>query len=242
MVHTAPLLECRAVSARYGGITVCRDVSLSVARGEIVALLGPNGAGKTSLLGAVSGIVRGGGDMVLDGTEMGRLPADRRAHLGLRLVPEGRGLFPELSVRENLRLGSRLAPAARRQELIDRAIELFPILGDRLEQQAGNMSGGEQQMLAVGKAIAGAPSLLMLDEPTQGLAPSVFDVLRQALLALRDDGLGIVLVEQRHAFAQSVADRTAVLVSGTLVHQGEPGETIARDELMRIYTGAGVAA
>jgi len=142
MAGTAPLLECRAVSARYGGITVCREVYLSVARGEIVALLGPNGAGKTSLLGSISGIVSGGGEVVLDGNDLQRLPADRRAHLGLRLVPEGRGLFPELTVRENLRLGSRLAPMARRQELIDRAIELFPILGDRLEQHAGDMSGG----------------------------------------------------------------------------------------------------
>lgn len=241
MISTVPLLECRGVSARYGSITVCRDIFLTVERGEIVALLGPNGAGKTSFLGAVSGIVNGGGAVILDGEDVRRRPAERRARLGLRLVPEGRGLFPELTVRENLRLGSRLAPVARRAELIDRAIELFPILGDRLSQHAGDMSGGEQQMLAVGKAIAGAPTLLMLDEPTQGLAPGVFDVLRRALLALRDDGLGIVLVEQRHAFAESVADRTVVLVGGTLVHQGTAGEAIARDQLMRIYTEAGAA-
>ncbi|TFB77935.1 ATP-binding cassette domain-containing protein [Cryobacterium glaciale] len=167
--------------------------------------------------------------------------ASDRARAGLRLVPEGRGLFPELTVRENLRLGSRLAQPDRRAKLIARAVELFPVLGQRMTQSVGSLSGGEQQMLAVGKAIAGEPVLLMLDEPTQGLAPGVFDTLRRALSALRSDGLGIVLVEQRHAFAQSLADRTAVVVAGELVYQGDRGDLVGRQELMDIYTGAGAA-
>lgn len=237
------LFSCSGVNARYGRIRVCNDISFSVAEGEILCLLGPNGAGKTSLLGSISGIVSGRGkiQLGLEQQEIGDFSASKRAQAGLRLVPEGRGLFPELTVRENLRLGSRLAPHDQRSDLIDRAVELFPVLGERMSQMSGSLSGGEQQMLAVGKAIAGAPTLLMLDEPTQGLAPGVFDILRQALFALREDGLGIVLVEQRHAFAQSLADRSVVMVAGELVYQGQPGAALGRDELMGIYTGAGVA-
>lgn len=240
MAHDA-LLECAALSARYGRIAVCRDMNFTLNRGEVLAVLGPNGAGKTSMLGSVSGIVSGEGSVRLLGQEINQLPADRRAKLGLRLVPEDRGLFPDLTVRENLRLGARLAAADQRERLIERAVTLFPVLGDRWAQQAGSMSGGEQQMLAVGKAIAGDPSVLMLDEPTQGLAPGVFDILRQAILALRDDGLGIVLVEQRHAFARSLSDRTAVLVGGRVVYESASGEDIDRDELMRLYAETAAA-
>lgn len=232
------LLACTGISARYGRITVCRDVRFSIRAGEIVTVLGPNGAGKTSLLGSIAGIVSGDGDVSVRGTSIGALPAYKRAQAGLRLVPEGRGLFPTMTVRENLMLGSRLAPESRRQVLIDKATQLFPVLANRMEQKAGDMSGGEQQMLAVGKAIAGDPTVLMLDEPTQGLAPQVFDVLRTALEALREDGMGIVLVEQRHAFAASVADRNIVLVGGRIVHLGEPGQILGREELMATYMAA----
>lgn len=233
------LLECSGVSARYGRIVVCRHASMTVRAGEIVTLLGPNGAGKTSLLGSISGIISGSGSVVVQGSEIGRMPAFRRAASGLRLVPEGRGLFPTMTVRENLKLGARMAPEDRREALIDKATRLFPVLSERMEQKAGDMSGGEQQMLAVGKAIAGDPTVLMLDEPTQGLAPQVFDVLRRALEALRGDGLGIVLVEQRHAFAASVADRNMVMVGGQIVHTGVAGEILSRDDLMAAYTEAG---
>ena len=230
-----PLFSCHSLSARYGRIEVCRNINFHVEPGEILVILGPNGAGKTSLLGAISGTVSGRGAVRVRGRDVSSLTTSQRARVGLRLVPEGRGLFPELTVKENLHLGSRLAEAGRREQLIDRAIELFPVLGERLTQSAGSLSGGEQQMLAGGKAIAGDPLLLMLDEPTQGLAPGVFDTLRSALLSLRGDGLGIVLVEQRLAFAQSLADRTT---GGELVYQGAEGDALERDRLMGIYTGS----
>ncbi|MGO4384732.1 ABC transporter ATP-binding protein [Specibacter sp. RAF43] len=234
--HAEILLECSGISARYGHIRVCREVNFSVGAGEIVTVLGPNGAGKTSLLGSIAGIVAGEGAISVRGKSIDRLPAYRRARAGLRLVPEGRGLFGTMTVRENLLLGSRLAPEDRRHELIAKATQLFPVLADRMEQRARDMSGGEQQMLAVGKAIAGDPTVLMLDEPTQGLAPQVFDILRRALEALRNDGMGIVLVEQHHAFAASVADRNIVLVNGQIVHSGEAGQILGREALMASYT------
>jgi branched-chain amino acid transport system ATP-binding protein len=233
--HAEVLLECSGVTAGYGRIKVCRDISFNVRSGEIVTVLGPNGAGKTSLLGAIAGIVSGDGRISVRGAPLDNLPAHKRARAGLRLVPEGRGLFPTMTVRENLLLGSRLAPENRRRELIAKASQLFPVLADRMAQKAGDLSGGEQQMLAVGKAIAGNPTVLMLDEPTQGLAPQVFDVLRRALEALRDDGMGIVLVEQRHAFAASVADRNIVIVGGQIVHIGESGQILGREDLMASY-------
>lgn len=239
--NTSPLFQCTDVSARYGRINVCRNISLTVQRGEILTVLGPNGAGKSSFLGSISGVVSGKGRITLEGEDISTLAAEKRAQKGLRLVPDGRGLFPGLTVRENLNLGSRLAPSDQRERLTERALELFPILQSRMDQLAGDMSGGEQQMLAVGKAIAGAPKILMLDEPTQGIAPGVFDVLRQALLALREENMGIILVEQRHAFAESVADRSVVLVGGTIVYESAPRVSIERDHLMQIYTEAGAS-
>jgi len=236
MSSSSSVLECRAVSARYGRITVCSGVSFEVSAGEIVTLLGPNGAGKTSLLGYISGMVSGSGSVIVRGQNVSVEPAYMRARRGLRLVPEGRGLFRSMTVERNLELGARLAAPKERGRLIDRAISLFPILEQRMSQNAGDMSGGEQQMLAVAKAIAGDPSVLMLDEPTQGLAPQVFSILREALFSLRDDGLAIVLVEQRHAFAETVADRRLVLVGGRLVYRGDSAEPLGRDALMRIYT------
>ncbi len=234
-------LDCRRVSARYGHITVCRNISFHVNKGELVTVMGPNGAGKTSLMGYIAGTVTGSGDVVVAGKTISNLPCYKRSQTGLRLVPEGRGLFAPMTVRQNLELGGRLAPENRRALLMQRATELFPILKKRMDQTAGDMSGGEQQMLAVAKAIAGDPSVLILDEPTQGLAPQVFGILRDALLALKQDGMSIVLVEQRHAFAESVADRRIILVGGRIVYQGEERQPLGRDELMAIYTKAEAA-
>lgn len=229
-------LDCRHVSARYGRITVCRDISFQVNKGELVTLMGPNGAGKTSLIGYIAGTVAGNGEVVVGGDAIDKMACYRRAQMGLRVVPEGRGLFPSMTVRQNLQLGGRLAPESRRPMLMRRATELFPILQKRMDQTASDMSGGEQQMLAVAKAIAGDPKVLILDEPTQGLAPQVFGVLRDALLALKRDGMSIVLVEQRHAFAESVADRRLVLVGGRIAYRGESQQALGREELMAIYT------
>lgn len=234
-------LECRQLSARYGRITVCRNISFHVRKGELVTLMGPNGAGKTSLVGQIAGCVAGSGEVIIDGQSISRLPSYKRAQMGIRLVPEGRGLFPPMTVRQNLELGGRLAAPEKRDYLLGRATELFPILQKRMDQAAGDMSGGEQQMLAVAKAIAGDPKVLILDEPTQGLAPQVFGVLREALLALKRDGMSILLVEQRHAFAESVADRRVVLVGGRIAFQGGDRQALGREELMSIYTRAEAA-
>lgn len=232
------ILKVEGAMARYGKIVVCRNVSFTVSKYEILTLLGPNGAGKTSLLGLISGLVSGAGTVTVNNDEVSGLPTYKRISKGLGVVPEGRGLFSSMSVKQNLELGARLAPPEFRKAQIEKMTDLFPVLGNRMHQPAGSMSGGEQQMLAVAKVAVGMPSVLLLDEPTQGLAPHVFTVLRHALFELRKSGLAIVLVEQRHAFAESVSDRTLVMVGGSLVYEGKEQERLSRENLMKIYTQA----
>ncbi|TQM13352.1 ABC transporter ATP-binding protein [Pseudonocardia kunmingensis] len=223
-----PALTCEGVSARYGRIEVCRNISLTVAEREVVTVLGPNGAGKSSLLGALGGQVRGGGAIRVGGHRIEALPAHRRAAAGLALVPEGRGnCFGSLTVRENLLLGARLAPRNERDTVYAEVLDLFPSLRSRLSQPASALSGGEQQMLAIGMALAGRPKLLALDEPSQGLAPTILRDLTRLFALLRGRGIGLLIAEQNHAFAAAMADRFVVIVGGELVAEG------TRDELRR---------
>ncbi|EER62060.1 ABC transporter related protein [Acidovorax delafieldii 2AN] len=243
-VHSPSLpnaLEGRSLDAAYGRIRVVEGVDLQVAAGELVVLLGPNGAGKSSLLGAMAGTVRGGGALTLDGLSIAGLPPEVRAARGLAFVPERRGnVFPAMSVAENLELGLRLSPPARREPIRENILGMFPILAERMNAMAGMLSGGEQQMLAIGMALGREPRVLLLDEPSQGLAPVIFDLLRDAFTLLRRQGLALLVAEQNLPFAAGIADRYLVLVHGHLVAAGNSAELQGVDDLMALYMSADV--
>ncbi len=228
-------LVVTSMSARYGSLTVCNDVSLSVRPGELLALIGPNGAGKTSLVGAMNGTVSGSGQVILDGHRLDVLSSWRRVGIGLTTVPDGRGLFPSLSVADNLRLGALLTEKSKRAQATADALDLFPFLKSRWNDAAGALSGGQQQMLAIAKCMACSPRVLLLDEPTQGLAPIIVDELAEVLRKLRDRGLPILLVEQNHHLVESVADRFIVLVGGKIVLEGGNADLADRDRIASLY-------
>lgn len=232
-----PALTVRQLVALYGRIAVVHGVSLDVEHGEVNAVLGPNGAGKTSLLEAITGRVGARGEIRLDGERIDGMPTHRRTRRGLGLVPTGRGLFPALTVRDNLELGSKLAVPERRDELTERALGFFPVLEDRFNQAAGQLSGGEQQMLAIAKVLVGDPKVLLLDEPTQGLAPHLVDELGRVIVRMREAGLGVLLAEQNQSFAVRVANRYSVLVQGTVRQEGQADALTDREQLFSAYLG-----
>lgn len=232
-------LSCRDVSARYGRITVVSGVALSVSGGELVAVLGANGAGKSSLLGAIAGSVSGSGAIEINNRALNNMPAHRRAVSGISLVPEQRrNVFPAMSVRENIDLGLRLLPPGERGEQRDFIISLFPILKERQSAMASMLSGGEQQMLAIGLALGRKPAALILDEPSQGLAPAVFDTLENAFSALKRAGLALLLAEQNVPFAARVADRYVILSQGEVVRQGDGTDLNNPEDIASVFLGA----
>ncbi len=210
---SAPVLELDGLEVRHGAVHAVRGLSLTVDRGEIVGLIGPNGAGKSSTLHAVMGVVpASGGDVRLDGRSLvGRSPEDV-ARAGVALVPEGRRIFADLTVEENLRLGT----AARRNGDMTRVYELFPIVHEFRKRHAGALSGGQQQQLAIARALVAQPEVLLLDEPSLGLAPQMVDVVFDALQQIREQGIAILLVEQRAQRTVALADRSHVLSNGRL--------------------------
>ncbi|MCW2606567.1 MAG: transporter related protein [Frankiales bacterium] len=229
------LLEVQGLRVTYGGVVAVRDVSLSVRPGEVLAVLGANGAGKTSTLRAVSGLVRpGDGDVRLDGQSLLGASPESIARRGVAHVPAGRGIFPGLSVQDNLRMGLYGVGGSS----IDAALEYFPILRERLTQPAGTMSGGQQQQLALGRALVQEPRLLLVDEMSMGLAPSVVADLFALVAKLRDQGLAVVMVEQFVGQALQVADRAVVLEQGSVVAAGTPDE-LSTDDLAAAYLGGG---
>lgn len=235
---SVPVLELNGVSAGYGSTQVLRDIDLHLAPGEVLALLGPNGAGKTTLLRVASGLMRAAnGTVSVAGDDVSRKPAHARARAGLCLVPEGRGVFGELSVRENLRL---LVPPWGGED-IDRAIDAFPDLGKRLDQRAGSMSGGQQQMLALARCWLARPSCVLLDEVSMGLAPRVVDEIFEGLTNLASDGVALLLVEQYVDRALALADRVQMLERGRTSFVG-PTSGLDRDAVLRGYLGADVAS
>ncbi|MBU1358540.1 MAG: ABC transporter ATP-binding protein [Gammaproteobacteria bacterium] len=214
-------LRISNLHAGYGRIEVCRQIALEVGEGEFLALLGANGAGKSTLLGAIAGSVVARGAIELDGRRLDGVNARERARSGLALVPEGRrNLFSPLTVMENMQLGLRLQPAAERARTQDELFAMFPILSTRRSQPAGLLSGGEQQMLALAVALARKPSVLLLDEPSQGLAPLVLQNLVEQIGALRSMGVALLLAEQNHRFAAQLCDRYVVLSSGEIAGGG----------------------
>jgi branched-chain amino acid transport system ATP-binding protein len=223
-------LHVSTLDAGYGRISVCRQISFTAGDGEFLTVLGPNGAGKSTLLGALAGSVEARGDVRIGARSLQGLPTRGRARLGLALVPEGRrNLFFPMTVDENLQLGLRLLPAAEREEMRESLLAMFPILGTRGTQAAGLLSGGEQQMLAIAVAIARRPSVLLLDEPSQGLAPVVLDQLVERIGALRNIGLTVLLAEQNHRFAAQLTDRYLVLQGGEIVGGGSCAELHDRE-------------
>jgi branched-chain amino acid transport system ATP-binding protein len=235
------MLEVRDLIVSYGGLRALSGVSLSVGRGQFVAVVGPNGAGKTTLFKAVCGVVPASGRIAFDGQDLAQIRPPRRAHLGIAHVPEGRQVFKTLTVRENLEIGA-FPPAgrARFSRTLDRVHALFPILGKRAGQLAGTLSGGEQQMLAIARGLAAAPRLLMLDEPSMGLAPAVADEIFERIAQVhREDGLAILLVEQRVAEALELADRGYLLETGRIALEGSHEALMGDDRVRRSYLGVG---
>jgi branched-chain amino acid transport system ATP-binding protein len=228
------VLEVRDVQAAYGDVRVLMGVSLSVAPGEIVALVGPNGAGKTTLLAAITGLLPlRAGSIAWEGRPLHRWPAHRIVEAGVALVPEGRRLFARMTVEENLRLGA-FAPRALagREEALGRVYGIFPRLAERRRQLAGSLSGGEQQMVAIGRALMSHPRLLLLDEPSLGLAPRVVEGIFGVLREIHGAGVGVFLVEQNVQVALGLADRGYVLEGGRISGAGS-GQDLLRDPHIR---------
>jgi branched-chain amino acid transport system ATP-binding protein len=230
-----PLLEVRGLSASYGPVQALKPTSLTIAEGELVTILGPNGAGKTTLVRAIMRLARAQGEVLFKGEDVSRLPTHELAQRGLVLVLEGRGLFGSMTVQENINLGGYLVSKAEANTRRDRIFELFPRLKERLKQRAASLSGGEQQMLAIGRALMADPKLLLLDEPSLGLAPRVASEILRALGKLNQAGLGVLLVEQKAPLALKLARRAYVLSLGRVVKELEAGEIGSHHDIAQYY-------
>ena len=230
-----PLLRVSGLDAWYGDFQALFDVSVSVAEGEVVAIIGANGAGKSTLLGTIAGLLpRTAGSVTFDGRELAGMPAHRRVALGISMVPEGRRIFPSLSVEENLLVGAQ----ARRPGpwTVAAVLELFPLLADKRQRGGGQLSGGEQQALAIGRGLMANPRLLLLDEVTLGLAPIVVRRIYEALPAIRAAGITVMLVEQDIGQALGAADRVYCLLEGRVARESAPAE-LDRDRIAAAYFG-----
>lgn len=240
------MLDVNSIRVAYGAAVALWDVSIHLDEGELLCVVGPNSAGKTTLINAIAGLNRiCGGNMAFAGHDISHLPAHRFCPSGIALVPEGRRLFTDMTVRENLELGSYIAGAKRsRADSLARVCDLFPALVPKLDQPAGSLSGGQQQMVAIGRALMARPRLLLLDEPSLGLAPSIVIDMFKVIRDIHAQGVAVLLVEQNVSMALKVAQRAAVLEEGRIVASGTPAELLAQPELRRAYLGldAGQAA
>jgi branched-chain amino acid transport system ATP-binding protein len=238
----AGMLEVEDIEVRYGAIRALKGVSFTVAEGEVVALLGANGAGKTTTQKTVSGMLRPSlGQIRYQGRRIDGIPAHELIQLGICHVPEGRHVFPRMSVAENLEMGAFRFKRPDRQ-VFDHVLELFPRLRERLKQLGGTLSGGEQQMLAIGRALMGKPRLLLLDEPSMGLAPMIVKQIFDIVAEINGDGVTVLLVEQNAAQALALADRGYVLETGEIVLQGTGAELLADDRVRAAYLGEEIAS
>ena len=233
------MLEVKNVEVAYGKIVAVKDVSLTVNKGEIVTLIGSNGAGKSTTLRTISGLIKPrSGEILFEGNRIDGVPGHDIVGMGICHSPEGRRIFPRMTVRENLELGvflrnDKAAVAAD----FERVLALFPRLKERVEQRAGTMSGGEQQMLAVGRAIMGSPKLLLLDEPSMGLAPVLVEMIFETITKIREQGITILLIEQNANAALEVADRAYVLESGNVKMSGKASDLRKDDAVTKAYLG-----
>jgi branched-chain amino acid transport system ATP-binding protein len=229
------MLELRRLRVGYGRTEVVHGVDLSVGKGEVLGMIGPNGAGKTSILRSICGLVRpNAGDAIFEGRVLTGIAPELIAQLGLALVPEGRHIFKTLTVAENLRLGARDGDD---DGLMERTLERFPLLRERSRQRADRLSGGEQQQLAIARALLGRPRLLILDEPSLGLAPKMIDAIYELLQSLRNEGVTMLLVEQNAARTIDFCDRCVVLNSGKIRAQGSRDELQRNPDVLRAYLG-----
>ena len=236
---TAPALTVESLDAGYGEVAVLRGVTLTAAAGQITAIIGANGAGKTTLMGALAGLIAPtAGQISVDGQPVTADPPHRRVAKGVVLVPEGRLIFPDLSVRENLMLGAIPAHARPlREASLAEVCALFPKLQERMEQAGGTLSGGEQQMLALGRGLMARPRVLLLDEPTLGLAPAIARMIFQIVPQLRDMGLTVVIAEQDLHRTLRIADRAYVLENGHVAAEGTGAEIVSDSAVRRAYLG-----
>jgi len=235
----ATLLEVTDIRVAYGKVEAVRGISLQVPAGGVVAIVGPNGAGKSSLLNALAGALPASGEVVYDGRSLARCPVEDRVARGLCLVPERRELFADMTVADNLELGAFLR--RDRRETMEWVLTIFPRLRERLGQQAGTLSGGEQQMLALGRALLSQPRLLMLDEPSLGLAPLIVREIFRVIRSLRERGVSLLLVEQNARVALQVADRAYVVEGGRVALSGTAAELAADERVAAAYLGATVS-
>jgi len=236
------MLEVRDLQVAYGAAPALWGVTFELRPGELLCIVGPNGAGKTTLINTLAGVLRAtpgsGGRIVFEGREITDLPAHRFCEAGIAIVPEGRRLFGSMSVLENLEIGSLLPAAkARRTASLEAVLALFPALKEKLGQAAGELSGGQQQMVAIGRALMACPRLLLLDEPSLGLSPLIVQAMFAAIERINADGMSVLLVEQNVAMAFALAQRACVLEEGRIVAEGEPTELLARPEIQRAYLG-----
>ena len=233
------MLELHDLQVAYGAAPALWGVSLEVRERELLCVVGPNGAGKTTLINTIAGIQRArAGRIVFEGQDITALPAHRFCEAGIAIVPEGRRLFTGMSVLENLELGSYL-PAAKmqRKQSLDAALALFPVLKEKLASPAGELSGGQQQMVAIARALMARPRLLLLDEPSLGLSPRIVHDMFAAIRRINAEGMSVLLVEQNVVMAMEVATRAYVLEEGRIVADGAPADLLARPEIQRAYLG-----
>ena len=232
------MLEMKDLSCGYGALSAVHDLSLALQPGTVTGLLGANGAGKSSTLMCIAGhVAQQGGQLLLDGEDIGHMPATERVRRGIAISPEGRRLFKDLSVEDNLRVGGVIHPASGFARDRDRVLAMFPRLGERINSLAGNLSGGEQQMLAIGRALMTRPRLIMIDELSLGLMPKVIDLCYRALHTLRDEGMTVLLVEQNTERVLATADSVCVLESGRAVWRGSAADARKDPSLTAAFLG-----
>ena len=232
------MLTLTDVAAGYGSLQILHGVTFTVNQGEIVALLGANGAGKTTTLRVISGLVAArSGSVAFDGQDVTNTRSDKRVGMGLVQVAEGRELFGTLTVEENLAMGAWTTNSSQRQETLSEVLDLFPILAERSKQRAETMSGGQQQMLAIGRALMARPKLLMLDEPSIGLAPKLVSQVLESVQRIRDAGVTVLIVEQNAAATLAISDRAYVIESGAIAFEGKGTHLLDDDRVRRAYLG-----
>ncbi len=232
------MLEVLGLTTKYGSISAVRDVSLSVGEGEVVGLIGPNGAGKTTMLGTIAGLLEPtSGTVRFEGNDVSGYSPDKMLKAGLALVPEHRRIFTDLTVVENLKVGGITVGSAERSSLLDEMADLFPVLREKWDTPAGYLSGGEAQQLAIARALMSKPRLLMMDEPSLGLAPVLVDLVFELIQSLRDQGRTLLIVEQNATRMLQVADRAYVLRSGEMVAEGSGTELLERSDLFDTFVG-----
>lgn len=234
------MLEVSGLTTKYGAISALRDTSLTVGAGEVVGLIGPNGAGKTTLLGSIAGLLAPtSGQVTFDGKDVTRAAPEVMLRAGLALVPEHRRIFTDMTVEENLKIGGVTRSSSERDELLQEMAELFPVFKDKWDTAAGFLSGGEAQQLAIARALMSKPKLLMMDEPSLGLAPILVDLVFDLIDRLRADGRTILVVEQNATRMLQAADRAYVLRSGEVVATGTGPELLERSDLFDTFVGGG---